>query len=36
MAKRTGRAKPATPKAGFTTSKRRYGNGGKKTTNKKS
>ena len=31
------RAKPATPKAGFTTSKRRYGCGGKiKTPKKKS
>ena len=29
------RAKPATPKAGFTVSKRRYGNGGKVKTSKK-
>ena len=33
--RRTGRAKPATPKAGFTTSKRRYGCGGKMKTPKK-
>ena len=31
------RARPVTPKAGFTSSKRRYGNGGKiKATKKKS
>lgn len=29
------RAKPVTPKAGFTTSKRRYGCGGKMKTSKK-
>ena len=29
------RAKPATPKAGFTTSKRRYSNGGKIKASKK-
>ena len=37
MKKRVGRAKPTTPKSGFTTSKRRYDNGGKvKTLKKKS
>ena len=36
MVRRTSnRPKPATPKAGFTTSKRRYGCGGKVKTSKK-